>query len=129
MISWVLEKALGLFGLNQIAVITIGLLMVSTAGAGYLLKLSYEDNGEQTALVSQYQAANQHSIDTLNFERDQFKKLQQKLIERENEYLTIDFELNNARKQLNEIPDTSGCLDVDLGSDFWLSINPSDPLG
>lgn len=123
-VAGLIGKVFSFFGGSKIAIIVIGVLLASTAGAGYLLKKSYQDNGEQKALLQVSSDNLEVQKQTIEFERDQFKKLQQKLIERENAYLEINLELNDARKLLNEIPDESGCLDVDLGRDYWMSINP-----
>jgi seryl-tRNA synthetase len=108
--------------LSNWKLLTIALLLASLAGSAYLLKQSYKDNGEKEAIGNQLRAVNDETARILVAEREQFQDLQQKMIELDKKSKAITANLSKARKQLNEIPDESGCLDVDLGDAFWLRI-------
>ena len=126
MINW-LTKALSFMGLNQWMMAIIGLLLVSTAAAGYLLKNSYIENGKIEAVSRQWEQSAKNwkqSRDTLSERHDQ---LQLKMIEREKEREAINNEYDILKGKLNELEDESGCLDVDLGKSFWLSLDPNNP--
>lgn len=112
--------------LSNWKLITIALLLASLAGSAYLLKQSYKTNGEEKAIGNQLRAVNDETARILVAEREQFQSLQEKMIELDKKSKTITANLSKARKQLNEIPDESGCLDVDLGDAFWLRIT-ADP--
>ena len=113
MFKLIIDKVLGLVGLNMVTIVLGSLLLAS----GYLLQKSYFTNGAQAVLLEHHTKTSQH-WQTLVKERDEV------ILRRIKERNAAWFELSKVKKQLKDISDETGCLDSDVVPDFRLLFIP-----
>lgn len=122
-----ISKIMGFIGLNKIMIFIILGLTASTATAGYLLKKSYQSNGSykseiasQQDIIEQWQIANELSIQAYNNQKTRYEAAEKRLIANARESKKLRGELDGLQADIQNL--SGGCLDADLGDDYWLLI-------
>lgn len=107
----IVSKLFGTIGLNKITASIVLLLLTTTTASAYMLKKSYQTNGEQSATIEQLQASS-------NKWKDSYNELNAKLELREIEREKLSGDLADLKTKLSEITDATNCLDTDTNDAF-----------
>lgn len=120
-------KLLQFIGGNKIKLAVYFMLAGLFITGGYLLKESYQRNGEIAEQLKYSKRANLAWLDSWQQREDEIKKAQARLTRRESDYQSIEGQLNEYQTKLKTL--LADSADCGVRPDVWMLIKDSAATG